>query len=351
MIKPVIVNGFDNPDVFKRKKLNELNIVDVDVTDVCYEGYRISGTSGRHILEIVYSIRTVNNDMSIVFPLRTFYSMDDEDACSFDFDEYESEALEGYNLNGLISFRCNKRSVTKCSAIHTFGRRYRFIVKEEDSENLYCLNLNIRDMLVIAYCENQLMKYEKPSRKYTLSSIYRTTFVKDFYYIHDENHPITINGIYGFKPLFSRPFHKNDNNYYIRFSAYSSKEKKPIDFKYGPFNLSKKDIKTLKRKSLNSGSHDIPIILDIKTNLLENEFNLYTSDSDYQIIANDEPIAIRHKSFGDSWAITNVYLAAHDSYRDGYPALYSYLKMGGNNVTMNDVARDMNTEFIKFLES
>lgn len=337
MIKPIVVAGYDSPDVFKRKKLDGKDIVDLNVTDIVYEGFTIGDdANGNSVLLVLYSARAVSTEDELFspikfFPIRVVYSIEEDDIDNFD--QYYSDNMPNGSTLGIISTRFSS-SVTKCSAIHTHGKEFRFIVRD-DADNLFCLNMDTKNAAVIGYCDNCLCDYVVPDNE-MLDAIYSTDIEKDFYYIHDAEHPITIEAVY-------KTF--NTNLYWIRFTAYSSKSKVPVRFKYGPFELSRGDARALKKKSkIIPETHDVIIDLNDTGNPLQDNIS-----NDYIVMPALKEIYISHKSFGDTFISMPIQMAFHIN-SDGNPVKV-LLKMHGVKSSIIELIEDMNKELIKFIDS
>ena len=341
MIKPIVVAGYDNPDVFKRKKLDGKDIVDLDVTDIVYEGFTIgTDANGNSVLLVLYSARAVPNETELLavsnktellFPIRVVYSIEQDDIDNFD--QYYSDNMPNGSTLSIITTRSSS-SVTKCSAIHTHGKEFRFIARDE-AGYLFCLNMNTKNASVISYCENCLCDYVEPDNE-MLDAIYSTDIEKDFYYIHNDEHPIIIEAVY-------KTF--NTNLYWIRFTAYSSKSKVPVRFKYGPFELSRGDARALKKKSkMTHDTHDVIIDLNDTSNPLQDNIS-----NDYIVMPALKEIYISHKSFGDTFTSMPIQMAFHIN-ADGNPEKV-LLTMHGVKSSIIELIEDMNKELIKFIDS
>ena len=336
MIKPIVVSGYDSPDVFKRKKLDGKDIVDLDVTDLVYEGFTIGAdANGNNVLLVLYSAMTVSNEEGPIhirlFPINMVYSIEQDDIDNFD--QYYSDNMPNGSALSIITTRSSS-FVTKCSAIHTHGKEFRFIARD-NAGKLFCLNINTKNAAVIGYCENCLCDYVVPDNE-MLDAIYSTDIEKDFYYIHNAEHPIAIEAIY-------KTF--NTNLYWVRFTAYSSKSKVPVRFKYGPFELSRGDARALRKKSKNaSETHDIVIDLNDTSNPLQTNIT-----NDYMVMPALREIYISHKSFGDTFTSMPIQMAFHIN-ADGNPEKV-LLKMHGVESSIIELIEDMNKELIKFIDS
>ena len=337
MIKPIVVAGYDSPDVFKRKKLDGKDIVDLNVLDLVYEGFTIGDdANGNSVLLVLYSAIAVSDEegpFSHVrfFPINVVYSIEQDDIDNFD--QYYSDNMPNGSTLGIITTRFSSY-LTKCSAIHTHGKEFRFIVKGDEGR-LFCLNMNTKNATVIGYCENCLCNYVVPDNE-MLDAIYSTDIEKDFYYIHNAEHPITIEAIY-------KTF--NTNLYWVRFTAYSSRTKTPVRFKYGPFELSRRDTRALKKKSkMTHDTHDIVMDLNDTGNPLQDNIS-----NDYIVIPELKEVYIRHKSFGDTFTSMPIQMAFHIN-ADGN-LVKVLLKMHGVKSSIIELIEDMNKELIKFIES
>lgn len=332
MINPIVVTGFDSPDVFKRKKFDGKDIIDLNVTDLVYEGFTIGvDANGDSVLLVLYSARAVLDGMELFFPIRAVYGIERSDIDSFD--QYHSDNMPNGSTLSIITTR-SSNPVTKCSAIHTHGKEFRFIAKD-DTGGLFCLNMDTKNISVMGYCDNCLCNYEVPDNE-ILDAIYSTNAEKDFYYIHDAEHPITIEAIY-------KTF--NTSLYWVRFTAYSSKSKTPVRFKYGPFRLSHRDDKGLRKKSkITPEAHDVVIDLNDMSHPLQANIS-----NDYVVMPALKEIYINHKSFGDTFTSIPVQMAFHID-EDGNPEKV-LLKMHGVESSIAELIEDMNKELVKFIES